>query len=427
MAQLYLELAALATAAVPGLDVVEGTEYSTGSYGDFDAAILKAGDGQLLIARRPRSRAAARQQIADARALAAMSPGVRSRLPFAVPSVVGGLTDGDTNLSVYEFVLGEKADRVPLEPSTMLVAEIGRSIAAIHDLPRVFVEESGLPVLTSDEVRASARSLVARATKTGRLPVAVQRRWEDAVADSTLWQFQPRVIHGSLSLGALLTNGLSIVGVLEWSDLRVGDPARDLHWLQDLDPHVARGILDHYAEAIGGPDRQLRRRAALHAELEIARWLLHGVDANDDAIIADAEATLAALVDRVHHEEAEPLVHETLPILDLAEVQALLRDAGRDDLVTGQSPGASHAGGTDDRDDRRPPAGATARVQTGLVHGETGTSVHPDDNAADDLDHAHDDDLSDDTPPGDFLRDGARSETGEILGLDVRERGAGEG
>lgn len=409
MAQLYLELAALAAAAVPGLDVTEATEYSTGSHGDFDAAIVKGADGRLLIARRPRSEAAARQLEADARALAAMTIGVRSRLPFAVPTVVGDLTEGDDSVSVYEFVPGDKADRIGLEPSTMLVAEIGSAIAAIHGLTRGFVEDAGLPVLTSDDVRASSAALVERATRTGRLPISVQRRWESALDDVSLWQFQPCVIHGSLRLGNLLTNGLAVVGVLEWGDLRVGDPARDMHWLQDLDARISRGVLAEYAEAVGGPDRQLRRRAALHAELEIARWLLYGVDADDDAVVADAEATLGALVDRVHQAEAEPLVHETLPILDLAEVQALLRDSGREEVRRSSRRAARDASATE----------STARpggVVAGLVHGD-GPSAHPDDDALDDLDHADDDDLSDDTPPSDFLRDGERTETGEILGV----------
>lgn len=412
MAQLYLELAALAAAAVPGLDVVEATEYTTHRHGDFDSAIVKAADGRLLIVRRPRSRAAAHQQAADAEALSAMTPGVRSRLPFAVPRVIGGLTERGATVTVSEFIPGEKADRVPLEPATMLVAEIGRAIAAIHSLPRGFVDDAGLLVLGADDVRASARSVVERASRTGRLPVSVQQRWRDAVDDTTLWQFQPCVIHGSLGLGSLLTNGLAVVGVLGWSDLRVGDPARDMHWLQDLDPRISRGVLDEYAEAVGGADRQLRRRAALHAELEIARWLLHGVDAHNDAIVADAESTLATLVDRVHLAEAEPLIHETLPVLDLAEVQALLREAGHDLAARSDAHGSSSRG-----------------VQDGLVHGEPrgdAREAHPDDDDRADLDHAIDDDLHDDTPPSDFLRDGDRAVTGEILGVDGAPDGGGE-
>lgn len=412
MAQLYLELSALAAAAVPGLDVVEATEYTTGRHGDFDAAIMKASDGRLLIARRPRSRAAAHQQMADATALAAMTPGVRSLLPFAVPTVVGSLAERESGsrVTVYEFIPGEPADRVALEPSTMLVAEIGSAIAAIHGLPRGFVEDAGLPVLSSGDVRASARSVVERAERTGRLPVSVHRRWQEALADDRLWQFQPRVIHGSLGLANLLTNGLAIGGVLGWNDLRVGDPARDMHWLQDLDPSISRGVLDEYAEGVGGVDRQLRRRAALHAELDIARWLLHGVDSRNDAVIADAEETLAALVDRVHLAEAEPLVHETLPVLDLAEVQALLREAAHDQAVGRlEAESRGSASGHEPRD---------GEVQRGLVHGDAAGQRHPDDEADDDLDHAEADDLSDDTPPSEFLRDGVRDETGEILGVD---------
>ena len=44
-------------------------------------------------------------------------------------------------------------------------------------------------------------------------------------------------------------------------------------------------------------DHQLRKRARLYAELEIARWLLHGVDSRDEAIIADARSARGAARD----------------------------------------------------------------------------------------------------------------------------------
>ncbi|MFD0996723.1 aminoglycoside phosphotransferase (APT) family kinase protein [Pseudoclavibacter chungangensis] len=396
MAERYLELAALATAAVGDLDLVEGTEYSYGVHGDFDSALLKDSTGRLLIVRRPTSPAAAQEQRADVRALEAVTAGVRSLLPFAIPVVVGVGRAGEEAV-VTEFVPGEKADRLPLEPGTLLVSEIGRTVASVHDLPRSFVEDAGLPSLDAVEIREAVDALVTRATRTGRVPVAIERRWTDAVDDASLWQFQPTVVHGSLGLGSMITNGLGIVGVLGWGDLRVGDPARDLHWAQSLDPRVLRSVLDEYTDARSASvDRQIRRRAALYSELEIARWLLYGVDGGDDAVVADAESMLDALVDRVNQAQAGPVVHETLPVLDLEGVQELL----------GQGPVAEPG------------------VRPSIDHRDPG--AHPDDDGID-LDHAARDDLDDDTPPNDFLRDDARSVTGPIIGVDDDVTGAASG
>ena len=75
------------------------------------------------------------------------------------------------------------------------------------------------------------QALVDRAASTRLLPAALLERWEAAIQDSVLWQFQPTVVNGSLDAGSVLVVGDTVSGVLGWHDLQVGDPARDLAWL----------------------------------------------------------------------------------------------------------------------------------------------------------------------------------------------------
>ena len=386
MSGLSFELAAVAAAAMPELDVVAAAEHPGGRPADFDEAIVRDRDGALLLVRRARTTASERELLAERRALETLTAGVRSRLPFAVPEVCGVLREQGQTAVVVTLLPGAAVDPLALDEASALASSIGAAIAAVHALPRGFADEAGLSLVTPELARDAAGSLLDRADRTGRLPVAVHRRWSDAVDDPTLWQFHPRVIHGGLTAAAVLADADEVTGLLSWSDLRSGDPARDLQMLQALAPAAARQVLDSYAAHVGGADRQLRRRAALYAELEIARWLVHGATVDDEQILADAEEMLTSLTDRVHLAEAEPLVHETLPILDLEEVRALLRDAES----------------SEPRD-----------VQPGMVHGPG--AAHPDDAQTD-----TDDDLHDDTPPSDFLRDAPRDATGEILGVDPR-------
>src|SRR5699024_3683883 len=88
MARSHLTLAALATSAVPGLDVTSAREHSYGRSGDFDSAVLERSGGAPLIVRVPTHQAAESDQSAELVALAALTSGVRSLLPFAVPTVV---------------------------------------------------------------------------------------------------------------------------------------------------------------------------------------------------------------------------------------------------------------------------------------------------------------------------------------------------
>ena len=62
----------------------------------------------------------------------------------------------------------------------------------------------------------------------------------------------------------------------------------------------------------------------MHAELDLARWLLHGHELHDAEIIADAEHMLDMLVDRVHQGGVDRLDQATGPVLDAAQVEALL-------------------------------------------------------------------------------------------------------
>lgn len=325
----FLSVAAMATAAVPGLTVTASSEWTAGRAGDYDSAIVRDTDGRTLLARVPASPAAVVEQAAQKNALAAMTAGVRARLPFAVPHWLGGATDQALHIGVFDYLPGYSALSVPIEFDSQLVIELGRAIAAIHELPRGFAVEAGLPQHSAEQARETVEDIVDRADATGRLPRALADRWGAAVDDARLWDYAPTVTHGSLERESFLTNGVGVTGVLGWSDLQLGDPAADLRWVQTLDAASRRRLFDEYTEARGASvDRQVRQRALLYAELELARWLLLGTASADEAVIADAEQLLDSLVTRVRGLEDREIRHETLPVLDVVEVRELLEEAG---------------------------------------------------------------------------------------------------
>jgi len=87
-------------------------------------------------------------------------------------------------------------------------------------------------------------------------------------------------------------------------------------------------------------DRQFTQRAMLYAELEVARWLLHGREVRDQTIVDDAVEMLDGLVDRVHGNAMNPLSTATGPIMAVGDVEAML------DRTPGERPeGYSRSGG----------------------------------------------------------------------------------
>ena len=309
MARSHLTLAALATSAVEGLDIAATTSFATGGENDFDSALLTGRDGRHWIIRLPRNERAEGEQSSDLVALRALSSGIRSRLPFAVSNFVGQVPVDGTRAVVYEFVYGIKARLDHLDAgSDGLAASIGRSIAAIHSLPTSFVADAGLPVLTSIEAMRASVSVMDRAAATGLVPSQLLGRWERAMEDSHLWQFQPTVINGNLSAESFLTADHAVTGLLGWHELKVSDPARDLAWLLAApDPDAVDSAIDAYHRARGTLDRQVAQRAKLYAELDVARWLLHGTQTRSTEVVDDAVAMLSAIVDSVENDVMDPL------------------------------------------------------------------------------------------------------------------------
>jgi macrolide phosphotransferase len=323
MARSPLTLAALATSAVDGLDVVGASNFGSGSQGDYESTLVTGRDGRHWIIRVPTSERSESEQSADLVALRALSAGVRSRLPFGVSTFAGQTPVGGTRAVVYEFVYGSKARLDSMD--VPLADSIGRAIAAIHTLPTSFIADAGLPVLTPVEILRGLVTVMDRASATNLVPAALLGRWERAAEDSALWQFAPTVINGSLSSDSFLSVGDEITGLLGWHSLSVGDPARDLYWLLGAqDGDVVTAGFDAYALARGAIDRQVRQRAMLYSELEVAKWLLHGAQERSTEIVDDAVGMLQGLVDEVQNDMGQTLTHNTMPVMAVDDVEALL-------------------------------------------------------------------------------------------------------
>jgi aminoglycoside phosphotransferase (APT) family kinase protein len=331
MARSHFTLAALATAAVVDFDAVGARPFTTGLHGDFFAAVVTDAAGRQLIVRVPNSAQAEAQLSSEKYALETMTAGIRSRLPFDVPELVGRATWNKTFGLVFEFLPGHPLSIAEIAANTSLASSIGSGLAAVHSLPTNFVADAGLPFFTALEIQRQTRELVDRARDSKMLPAFLASRWNEAVSDDTLWMFEPTVIHGSLGADSLLSGEDSVGGVLGWAALRVGDPAWDLHWLINAPIDSQDAAFAAYGTARASlTDPKLRQRATLYSELELARWLLHGIEQKDTAIVEDAVDMLDRLVDAVRQEPVNSVGQETAPVLGVTEVVELLDETPGD-------------------------------------------------------------------------------------------------
>lgn len=296
------DLAAIATAAVPGLSAVQAGRLPEDS-ADFDSALIVDSKGKRWRVTSPRHVDASMKLETEQSALNTLTAAARATLPFSVPTIAGTVVQGQLRTFVYHHLVGHVLDLQELETEQgrELAREIGRAIAAIHALKHELVEASGLPVFEAEEVRRGMLSQLDHVAESGKVPPELLRRWEEMMENVAWWKFNTTVVHGDLHEERLFINDGRLQAVTGWSALRVGDPAADLAWVLGIEnPDTVDAIFDAYAEARGQlGDDDLRNRAMLAAEFALASWLSGALTHADQAQIDQAEASLQQLNENI--------------------------------------------------------------------------------------------------------------------------------
>lgn len=307
MARSPLILAALAKDAVPQFDFAQVKHLDAGQSGAFDAALLTAKSGEHFVVRMANSPTAGTELEAEIRALKCFSSLVRLNLPFQIGQLIGDTQDADGQRAlVFDFVYGNSIELSRVDPISELTASIAYAIASIHKLPNELVQSSGFPELDPQSNLKYRVMELDRAAQTGKVPPILLQRWETALEDSSMFRYQPTVVHGAINGHSVLELDGKVSGVLHWSGLRISDPAEDLSWvLGGSSTELAKNLIARYFEARPAADVNLWSRALLYSELELARWLLHGYSQGNQEIIEDAVGMLLVLTEEVETGKAE--------------------------------------------------------------------------------------------------------------------------
>ncbi len=305
-----LFLAALASAAVPGLDPasVEALPSEQGQL--FDVAFVQDTQHRRWVVRAPRTQAAGAQMDVTVALLGLLA----RRLPFSVPTPKGfaPLKEGG-RAAVYPYLPGRTIDFARLPAGPGLAAELGRAIAALHNADHAIFEEAGLPAYDADTYRTRRLSELDRAAASGHVPTSLLSRWERQLEDVTLWRFAPTPTHGDLSGDQVLVvfddeedaASAHVRGVTGWEDAKVADPADDLAALVGEAPRASfETVLEAYAHArVERPDAHLETRARLAAEMHGLVELMTAVSSGDRVLVERRAAELRRLDERIHAEE----------------------------------------------------------------------------------------------------------------------------
>ena len=273
---------------------------------DLDALQLfdEAGEGfELIVPAGVAGLAEQAQLMAGLRAIGQAA----SQLPFAVPKLVGQTTDNDLPVILLTMLEGQSPDLSKYAPGEFSKS-IGEALAAIHNLDPSVVVDAGLPEYDASSILQSKVADVDASAATGKVPPALLSRWEEALEDVGLFRFHPAVIHGSISDQSIFVSGSSVSGIAGWSALSISDPAEDLKYLAGgALPSTFEDALLNYRASRPTADENISQRAILYSEIELASWLNHCVQLNDQNLIAEAQAMLEDLAQQLAAGSLKPL------------------------------------------------------------------------------------------------------------------------
>jgi aminoglycoside phosphotransferase (APT) family kinase protein len=353
-------LAAVASCAVPGLDAVAVRAARDVPGNRNDVGFVTDTQRRAWVVRVPTTPAVGAQLDTAADLLLLL----HRRVPFSVPLPRGFLAIPEGRAVVYPYLHGRSVLLGSVMPGPGIAAEIGRAIASLHNVDRAVFEEAGVPVYDAETCRIRHLADLDRGAATGHVPTALLSRWERALEDVSAWRFAPTPVHADLTGGRFLVTfsdeenpeTASVRAVTGWEHAKVADPADDFAVLAtECSEEAFESIVEAYSVArVERPDRHLRHRTKLVAELRLLTQLLDAVNAAEPPLITRRAAELRALDERTA-DEPELVVTEPEPaavapptisaaVLETVEAGDVDAEVGEDDtqlLKTGAAADAT--------------------------------------------------------------------------------------
>ena len=245
----------------------------------WDSLVLDV-DGEWIV-RIPRRDPVREILEVEARLLPELAP--------AVPVPIPGFEHvaEDFRAVAYRKLGGSPVDATRSE----LGAQLGRFLAALHAFPVERARELGAPSHDRgwrERYEAFARGLLGRVGEMlGDDRPRAEAMLSTYLDDPANFEFEPRLTHADLGPEHVLARSDALTAVLDWSDMRIGDPALDFAWaLNRTTPAFAEAVLETY----GSDDPYLRERALFFHRLAPWYHLHYGVHFNQPAYVGSGLA-----------------------------------------------------------------------------------------------------------------------------------------
>jgi aminoglycoside phosphotransferase (APT) family kinase protein len=195
----------------------------------------------------------------------ALLPEIAEALPASVPRFE--YVSFDPPCAGYRKIGGRPLDEVS-SPDDRIAGELGRFLRALHSVPIDRASALGVPGVSAWRSGlatecADFRDRVLPLLGDGERGAAA-RLLDTFIQDDSNFDFDPAVVHADLGGDHIFCGDDRLNGIIDWGDVRVGDPAIDFAWLANSMPtHWVLRLLRSYGPR-SADDDLLRRALFFH-------------------------------------------------------------------------------------------------------------------------------------------------------------------
>jgi aminoglycoside 2''-phosphotransferase len=264
----------------------------------WDSRVLEV-NGQWIFqfARRPEITGQFRKELR-------LLPELAGRLPCTIPNPVFTRLDDPKFICMgYRKLNGEALSDATA--TTAMATQIGAFLNCLHQFPLDSVSQTGLIVLRADVWRTQYLDFY-RWVQKGVLPQVsetlrknMRNLWEDFLDTEENFHFTPVLIHGDLGVEHILVDPDSdrLVGVIDWGDARVGDPALDFAGLlASCGADFVSQVLGSYARRLDG---RFWQRMAFYRDIQPFYRMHYGMEVGDKRCFAEGLQAFASSQDKI--------------------------------------------------------------------------------------------------------------------------------
>jgi aminoglycoside phosphotransferase (APT) family kinase protein len=254
-------------ALLPDLEINTLNEIETG----WDSRVADVNGSWIF--RVPRSEYGARPLAVEA----ALLPEIAETLPASVPRFE--YFSSEPPCAGYRKIEGRPLDEVSSSDGR-IAGELGRFLRALHSVPVDRASALGVPDVGAwrtdlatecADFRDRVLPLLGRGERG-----AAARLLDSFIQDDSNFDFDPAVVHADLGGGHILCGEDRLNGIIDWGDVRIGDPAIDFAWLANSMPtsFVLRLLKSYGPKA----DGELLRRALFFHRIGPWHEVVYGLD-----------------------------------------------------------------------------------------------------------------------------------------------------